>query len=230
MALTAQDALTIRQRAFAGEGQRVLAAEYRVSEAAISNIVLGKVYRDAGGPLKERKGARIIKVAPLDRFWAQTERVGDCILWTGATQNGYGALTVGGVSVRAHRWIYEQTKGAIPAGLFILHACDTPTCVNPEHLRAGTQVDNMQDAKSRGRLFAMPGEGHGLHQLSTADVIAIRERGAIGVGFALLAKEYGVSKRTIGSIVRGDERVTEPGPRTIRSSGGRALITSTGTP
>lgn len=53
--------------------------------------------------------------------------------------------------VLAHRIAWEMTHGTIPMGLYVLHRCDTPACVNPEHLFLGDQTVNMQDAKRKGR-------------------------------------------------------------------------------
>jgi hypothetical protein len=75
-----------------------------------------------------------------------------CHEWLGAkTINGYGLVSVGGKSHRAHRVAYELCNGAIPDGLLILHSCDNRSCVNPAHLRAGTQAENMQEMVAKGR-------------------------------------------------------------------------------
>lgn len=87
------------------------------------------------------------------RFEENTDRSeSGCHVWTGAkTDKGYGLIEVAGKTRRAHRVAYETFKGAIPAGLLILHRCDNPSCVNPEHLRAGTQAENMQEMVAKGR-------------------------------------------------------------------------------
>ena len=81
------------------------------------------------------------------------EQSGDCLLWiAGKDANGYGKvknLDTGKI-VRAHRYSYELNHGPIPAGLYVLHKCDTPACINPEHLFVGTQQDNMRDWMSKG--------------------------------------------------------------------------------
>jgi hypothetical protein len=65
---------------------------------------------------------------------------------------GYGKMMVEpGFITEAHRAAYILVHGSIPAGLYILHSCDNKRCVNPNHLRAGTPVDNMRDMHQRGR-------------------------------------------------------------------------------
>ena len=64
---------------------------------------------------------------------------------------GYHQLVWMGQRVQAHRFAYELWRGSIPIGMFILHSCDVPACINPDHLRIGTQRDNMRDKVGRGR-------------------------------------------------------------------------------
>lgn len=69
-----------------------------------------------------------------------------CLLWTGAAdQNGYGVITVNRKPVGAHRVSWSLANGPIPGGLHILHRCDTPPCINPDHLFLGTPADNVAD-------------------------------------------------------------------------------------
>lgn len=76
-----------------------------------------------------------------------------CWEWQGAkTATGYGRLKFKGEAWMAHRLMYTLTKGDIPKGMVVLHSCDNPCCINPEHLSVGTQKDNMDDCKSKGRL------------------------------------------------------------------------------
>lgn len=75
-----------------------------------------------------------------------------CWLWAAGESHGYGVLADGRGSYDfAHRFSWEHFKGPIPEGLNVCHKCDTPLCVNPDHLFTGTQKDNCQDMASKGR-------------------------------------------------------------------------------
>jgi hypothetical protein len=75
-----------------------------------------------------------------------------CWEWTGALNNkGYGKLCVNGKQIFAHRASYALHVGPIPPGSVICHLCDNPRCVNPDHLFAGTMLDNTRDMIAKGR-------------------------------------------------------------------------------
>lgn len=75
-----------------------------------------------------------------------------CFIWGGACNNwGYGSFGIGRRSMAAHRYAWLLAGNELPAGLFVLHKCDTPCCVNPEHLYLGTHQDNMSDMARRQR-------------------------------------------------------------------------------
>jgi DNA-directed RNA polymerase specialized sigma24 family protein len=85
--------------------------------------------------------------------------------------------------------------GPIPAGRLVLHSCDNPPCVNPEHLRAGTQRDNRRDAVIRRRTAR--GERNAAAKLTDAQFAAIPRRVAAGERQADIAREFGVSRQAI---------------------------------
>lgn len=76
----------------------------------------------------------------------------DCWIWSrGKTTGGYGSLRRENRHVLAHRLSYQTFNGKIPDGYHILHKCDNPSCVNPDHLFAGTNQDNILDSVNKGR-------------------------------------------------------------------------------
>lgn len=115
------------------------------------------------------------------------------------TQAGYGMLRYGGRSVYSHRRAWELFKGKLPASTQVLHHCDNPPCCNPEHLFLGTQRDNMQDAKKKGRT------AYGFKAKLTWDQVrSIREHYKTeGTTCRTLAEKFGVSAQNISEIVRG---------------------------
>lgn len=102
-----------------------------------------------------------------DRFWEKVNKNGPvhptlgtpCWVWTACTIHGYGQIKYRNKVWLAHRlsWLFEH--GELPEGLGVLHKCDNPPCVRPEHLYVGTQTDNTRDMKERGR--AATGDRHG---------------------------------------------------------------------
>lgn len=85
-------------------------------------------------------------------FYVESVTAPGCWEWTGTKdKHGYGRVRVDQRKARAHRVAWEAFKGEIPAGLHVLHRCDNPGCVNPEHLFLGTHGDNMRDREAKGR-------------------------------------------------------------------------------
>lgn len=126
-----------------------------------------------------------------------------CILWTGVKNNkGYGRLTYQSKQLSAHRAAFEIAHGQISDGLFVLHSCDNPLCINPEHLSLGDQSENMRQASERGRCKGgiMQGEHHHKAKLTKKDILSIRQDLK---SCTELSKKYNVSIATISSIKTG---------------------------
>ncbi len=91
-----------------------------------------------------------------EEFWSNVLKSGsgnDCWIWMAAkNEHGYGLLNWHGHMWKAHRVSYELSRGPIQEGKFILHHCDVPACVRPDHLFIGTQADNIKDMQSKGRM------------------------------------------------------------------------------
>jgi len=130
-----------------------------------------------------------------------------CWLWTaGATGRGYGQVRSRGKVRYAHREAYENEHGTGSAdGLVVRHKCDTPLCVNPDHLEIGTHADNIRDRDERGRHVALNGEACIWAKLTEADVRVIRAtyvRRSRTHGQHALGRGFGVHHSVIGDIVR----------------------------
>lgn len=96
-----------------------------------------------GSPATERLWAKVIKGSP-----------NGCWVWQGANvgRPGHGRIIHNGRLESTHRVSWMLANGPIPDGLWVLHICDNPPCVNPRHLYLGTALDNARDAVVRKRL------------------------------------------------------------------------------
>lgn len=109
-----------------------------------------------------------------------------------------------------HRQVYYKATGELPE--VVRHKCDNPRCINPEHLEAGTQVDNMRDMRERGRQGDNRsfGAANGRTVLSPDDVLAIRAqyvKGSKEFGLPSLARKFGVGVSQIHRVVKGVHHV-----------------------
>lgn len=154
-------------------------------------------------------------VAVEVRFWSKVQKhEGDnCWWWTGKRdRHGYGLLRVGPRAAgweRAHRVSWTIHNGPIPEGRHICHRCDQPGCVRPDHLYAGTAMDNVRDMVERKRHFCMThpgvhrGEGNPRARLTWPIVRIIREDLKTSIPRKELARRYGVCLGTIEAIKSG---------------------------
>lgn len=143
--------------------------------------------------LREPPRKRSLRGVPLSkRLELQSiHRRTGCIEWTGyRNAYGYGQMTVGKASKKAHRVAWEVANGqAIPAGRVVMHACDNPACINPAHLSLGSLAENAADRDAKGRHRPLPGEANGNAKLTDEQVLAIRRSSGT---LKATAAEYGV--------------------------------------
>lgn len=143
----------------------------------------------------------------ISKFWSRVRRgePDSCWLWTaGATSDGYGEIRLGGKLRYAHRTSWEIQNGPIPDGLFVLHKCDTPRCVNPSHLFLGTRLDNFDDMRAKGRASGPKGTANPSSKLTPAAVLDIRRRFASGESRASLAASFSVAWHSINKALNGE--------------------------
>lgn len=133
-----------------------------------------------------------------ERFWLNVEKTEGCWLWKGGMSGEYGRIMFDRTLYLAHRLSWELANGRPPVQQ-VLHTCDTPPCVRPDHLYEGTQSQNILDAVARGR----HPRNRGGAKLNWEDAMIIRERVASGERRGAIAQEYGVCRDTIEKLVMG---------------------------
>lgn len=155
----------------------------------------------------------------IKRFWARVDMSGGpdaCWPWITANKvYRYGRAWFCGRLHGAHRLAWELERGAIPGGLFVLHACDRSLCCNPSHLFLGSQADNLRDMMAKGRARPPKGDRHGSRthpdrvargerigtsKLTAPDVLAIRAWSKSGFTQSQIASAYGISSSTVCEI------------------------------
>jgi hypothetical protein len=130
------------------------------------------------------------------------QRYGNFNVWRGSSTGG------GSKNYRAHRFAWMLMNGPIPDGMNVLHRCDNSNCVNPAHLFTGTQQENVEDQRSKGRLWY--GTRNGRSKLTEQDVLDIR---ASDESDTELGKQYGVYPSTIYMARIGRKWAHLPGAR-----------------
>jgi len=143
----------------------------------------------------------------LDRFLSKTqENSSGCLLWMGAsTRFGYGHFRrkINGQwkMYKAHRFSYEQLYGPVPDGLCVLHSCDNPKCVNPNHLSVGTKKDNAQQRKQRGRQRWGRNPQHNWLTFALAQIIRQYQRDNPTMKQKNIAEVFGISTAQCSRIL-----------------------------
>lgn len=155
-----------------------------------------------GRPLKRSMTAE-------QRFNSFVEKTAGCWFWNGAkTRFGYGHFKYDQVFHLAHRWSYAHFVGDLSEDQCVLHSCDTPSCVRPDHLFLGTRLDNAKDRVVKGR------SSHSGRRLSSTQAQEIRDLYAAGgLTQVEIATRFGVLPNAVSNIVNGRVHVLQQKPR-----------------
>ena len=141
-----------------------------------------------------------------ERFWIKVDKrtEDECWNWTGAKNlKGYGGIGMGGKSGKyalAHRVSYQLANGDLTDEYLVLHSCDNPSCVNPKHLRKGTQSENIKEAFDKGRKVASVayGEDNSRSKLTVEKVKFIKSNPQLG--HKEIADMFGLSPNCIRGV------------------------------
>lgn len=145
------------------------------------------------------------KTDPVIRFWSKVDKRGpnECWRWFGKTDKlGYGRFSSGHSKHRlAHRVSFALASRDAGAAV-VCHRCDTPACVNPEHLFLGTQADNLADMrdKGRGRYIPHHGESNGRAKINSLQALEIKTSSE---SLASLARRFQISAQHASKIRKG---------------------------
>jgi hypothetical protein len=160
-------------------------------------------------PLADRFWKFVDKAGPIPEHRAT---LGQCWVWSGyrkqGKNQGYGELAIGPKGrqekLRAHRISWELHNGEIPSGLIVLHRCDNPPCVNPEHLELGTKFDNVRDMDVKGRRrIRLPNVTSDKPVFTGEDILNIRNACSTGTSVLELAYIFESTRSHIDAIVTG---------------------------
>lgn len=146
-----------------------------------------------------RPKSRWAEMSLEERFWCRVRKTSGCWVWIGARcgRNGekrYGTIRADGVQTKTHVLSWRLAYGDIPEGQLVLHHCDNPPCVRPDHLFLGTHQDNTHDAFHKGR---RP------YRLTYEQVAFVRESRTRGVTYSEIAAALQVAESVIWKALRG---------------------------
>lgn len=137
---------------------------------------------------------------PEQRFWRNVEQTNTCWLWRGAkVLTGYGHLTVDGKRKYAHRFSFELHNRTLSDEEVVCHRCDNPSCVNPEHLFAGSIADNNRDMWTKGRGRGLDPHNGKLTVDQRRDAV---QRVLEGETKTEVAAQFGVTRQAINHLVK----------------------------
>lgn len=136
------------------------------------------------------------------RFWANVDKrsFGECWYWNGYMgSSGYGRFWFNGKNVPAHRmaWMIRNNR-EIPEGMLALHTCDNKRCVNPYHIKVGTQTENVLDSMER-----TPYRMGMISRFHTGEVQLMRELYESGTLQMHIANKFKISRAHVSRLISG---------------------------
>lgn len=146
-----------------------------------------------------------------ERFWAKVVKTDGCWLWTGSSvaDGSYGQMRWGGEAqapkMLAHRISYEMVHGPVFDGMVVMHSCDNPKCVNPDHLSAGFPSDNALDCVSKGRWRRGSND-----PIPEEKKTAVLELLASGVSKKSAARLVGISRTSVARLAKSATHASTP--------------------
>lgn len=139
------------------------------------------------------------------RLWGKVQKTESCWIWQGhvtkkETGKNHGQIRFKGRLHLVHRVSWELHNGPIPLGMNVLHRCDNPPCVRPDHLFLGTVADNNRDAAIKGRIHRPRGIANAHAKLNDDIARRILEMTNEGLKPAEIGKLLGIHKGTVRGV------------------------------
>jgi hypothetical protein len=148
-----------------------------------------------------------------ESFWRRATSGEGCWTWQEGVSGGYGRIYGRGYGVPttlAHRVAWVLAGNADPGELCVLHSCDNPPCIRPDHLFLGTRADNSADMMKKGRhrlsmdpQFFTKGTSNARAKLTNEQVVEIRQQAIAGEHYTAIAKAFGISPTHACGIING---------------------------
>lgn len=149
----------------------------------------------------------------VDRFWSYVDSSKECWTWTAyKNKDKYGVFAIDRIPHYAHRVSWMIHNGEIPDGLCVLHKCDNPPCVRPDHLFLGTRKDNNVDKSLKGRASVaewmknQQGEKNINYKISDSQVSEIKNLRKEGKTLKEIASKYDISFQHVSKICNNERR------------------------